>query len=51
MSELHVKNEIPNLNASDEEWKKHWNSCSIGEMVSTLDKLIKTDRKKEAYRE
>jgi hypothetical protein len=45
-SEQHTKNEIPDLNASDEEWKKYWNSCSIDEIVSIL-KLIQTDRKKK----
>lgn len=38
--------DIPNLNDSDDEWKKYWNSCSIGEIVSTLEKLIQMDRKK-----
>ena len=46
-SEQHTKNEIPDLNASDEEWKKYWNSCSIGEIVSILEKLIQTDIKKK----
>ena len=38
---------IPNLNAPDDEWKKYWNSCSIGELVSTLGTLIQMDRKKK----
>lgn len=37
---------IPNLNASDDEWKKYWESCSIGEIVNTLEKLIQMDIKK-----
>jgi hypothetical protein len=37
---------IPNLNAPDDEWKKFWESCSIGEIVSTLEKLIQMDIKK-----
>lgn len=40
------RKDIPNLNAPDDEWKKYWNSCSIGEIVSTLEKLIQTERKK-----
>lgn len=36
---------IPNLNASDDEWKRYWNSCNISEIVSTLEKLIKKERK------
>jgi hypothetical protein len=40
------RKEIPNLNAPDVEWRKYWNSCSIGEIVVTLEKLIQTDRKK-----
>ena len=39
--------DIPSLNASDIEWKKYWNSCSIGELVGTLDRLILMDRKKK----
>lgn len=27
--------------------KKYWNFCSIGELVSTLEILIKMDRKKK----
>jgi hypothetical protein len=38
---------IPNLNASNDEWKKYWNFCSIGELVSTLEILIQMDRKKK----
>ncbi|MGA6989143.1 MAG: hypothetical protein WBX81_01895 [Nitrososphaeraceae archaeon] len=38
--------DIPSLNASDNEWKKYWNSCSIGELVGTLERLIQMDRKK-----
>jgi hypothetical protein len=41
------RKDIPNLNAPDNEWKKYWDSCSIGEIVSTLEKLIQTDRKKK----
>ena len=41
------RKEAPNLNAPDDEWKKYWNSCSIGEIVSTLERLIQTDRKKK----
>ena len=37
---------IPNLNAPDEDWKRYWNSCTIDEIVSTLERLIQTDRKK-----
>jgi hypothetical protein len=36
---------IPNLNAPDDEWKRYWNSCTIDEIVSTLERLIQTDRK------
>lgn len=36
---------IPNLNAPNDEWKEYWNSCSIGELVSTLEMLIQMDRK------
>ena len=43
--ESYERKEIPNLNASDSEWKKYWDSCSIGEIVSTLERLIETDRK------
>jgi hypothetical protein len=39
------RKDIPNLNFPDDEWKKYWNSCSIGEIVSTLEKLIQTERK------
>jgi hypothetical protein len=45
--ESHRMNDIPKLNAPDDEWKKYWDSCSIGEIVSTLEKLIQTDRKKK----
>jgi hypothetical protein len=44
--ESREREDIPSLNASDNEWKKYWNSCSIGEIVSTLEKLIQTDRRK-----
>ena len=37
---------IPNLNAPDDEWKKFWESCSVGEIASTLEKLIQMDIKK-----
>ena len=40
------RKEIPNLNAPDVEWREYWNSCSIDEIVGTLEKLIQTDRKK-----
>lgn len=43
--ESHERKGIPNLNASDEEWTRYWKSCSIGEVVSALENLIKTDRK------
>jgi len=36
---------IPDLNASDDEWKKYWNSCNISELVDTLGKLIRKERK------
>ena len=36
---------IPNLNAPDEEWKKYWDSCNIGGIASTLEKLVQMDRK------
>ena len=39
--------DIPSLNASDNEWKKYWNSCSVGELVGTLERLIQMDRKKK----
>ena len=39
--------DIPSLNASDSEWKKYWNSCSVGELIGTLERLIQTDRKKK----
>lgn len=38
---------IPNLNASDDEWKKYWNSCSIDELANALGMLIRMDRKKK----
>jgi hypothetical protein len=38
---------IPNLNASDDEWKKYWNSCSIDGLASALGMLIRMDRKKK----
>ena len=41
------RKDAPNLNAPDDEWKKYWNSCSINEIVSTLERLIQTDRKKK----
>ena len=40
------RKEIPNLNAPDVEWREYWNSCSIDEIVGTLERLIQTDRKK-----
>ena len=39
--------DIPSLNASDNEWKKYWKSCSVGELVGTLERLIQMDRKKK----
>lgn len=44
------KKDIPNLNAPDVEWKKYWNSCSVSEIVSTLERLIQTDRKRDLSR-
>ena len=29
--DLRKRKAIPNLNAPNNEWKKYWNSCSIGE--------------------
>ena len=43
--ESHTRKDIPNLNDSDDEWKKYQDSCSIGEIVNTLEKLVQTDRK------
>ena len=40
------RNDAPNLNAPDNEWKKYWNSCSINEIVRSLERLIQTDRKR-----
>jgi hypothetical protein len=45
--ESHGRKDIPRLNASDSEWKKYWNSCSIGELVGTLEKLTQMDRKRK----
>jgi hypothetical protein len=45
--ESHRREDIPSLNASDSEWKKYWNSCSICEVVGTLEKLTQMDRKKK----
>ena len=44
--ESHIERDIPNLNESDDEWKKYWNSCSISGIVSTLEYLNRMDRKK-----
>lgn len=41
------KKAIPNLDAPDDEWKKYWNSCSIDELVDTLEMLVQMDRKKK----
>ena len=41
------KKAIPNLNAPDDEWKKYWKSCSIDELVDTLEMLVQMDRKKK----
>lgn len=38
--EPNKRNDITNLNAPDGKWKKYWDSCSIDEVVSTLEKLI-----------
>lgn len=40
------RDDIPDLSASDDEWNKYWDSCSISEIVGTLEKLIQIDRKK-----
>lgn len=45
--ELHGRRDIPNLNASNDEWKKYWDSCNITEIYGTLEKLIQADRKKK----
>ena len=39
------RKDIPNLTDSDE-WTKYWGSCSINEIVNTLEKLIQMDRKR-----
>ena len=44
--EPHIINDSPNLNSPNDEWKKYWDSCNIGEIISTLERLIQTDRKK-----
>jgi hypothetical protein len=44
--ETHGKKGIPSLDASVDEWKKYWDSCSIGEIFDTLERLIQTDRKR-----
>ncbi len=41
------KKDIPSLNALDNEWKKYWNSCSIGELVGTLERIIQMNRKRK----
>ena len=40
------RKDIPNLTDSDDEWTKYWGSCSINEIVNTLEKLIQMDRKR-----
>ena len=45
--ESREREDFPGLNASDKEWKKYWNSCSVGELVGTLERLIHMDRKKK----
>ena len=45
--ETREKKDNPSLDASVDEWKKYWDSCSIGELSSTLERLIQTDRKKK----
>ena len=45
--ESYEKKDIPNLNASDDEWNRYWNSCNISEIVNTLDKLVKKERKEK----
>lgn len=45
--ESHKMKDIPNLNASDDEWKKYWNSCNIGEIIGTLEMLIETNKEKK----
>lgn len=44
--ELHGRRDIPNPNASDDEWKRYWDSCNITEIYGALEKLIQADRKK-----
>ena len=39
------RKDIPNLTDSDDEWTKYWGSCSINEIVNTLEKLMQMDRK------
>jgi hypothetical protein len=45
--ETRGKKDNPSLDASVDEWKKYWDSCSIGELSGTLERLIQTDRKKK----
>ena len=40
------RKDIPDLNASGDEWKKYWDSCNITEIYGVLEKLIQVDRKK-----
>ena len=44
--EPHGRKNIPDLNASDDEWKKYGDSCNITEIYGILEKLIQADRKK-----
>ena len=44
--EPHGRKNIPDLNASSDEWKKYWDSCNITEIYGILEKLIQADRKK-----
>ena len=39
--------DIPSLNASDNEWKKYWNSCSISELSWYSRKVNSNGQKKE----
>jgi hypothetical protein len=44
--EIDGRKNIPDLNASDDEWKKYWDSCNITEIYGIFEKLIQADRKK-----
>ena len=39
--------DIPSRPASDNEWKKYWNSCSISEVSCNLRKVNSNGQKKE----